>query len=1116
MTATAVVLALGVAALPAAAADQPEAPVSVWGKKEQKLERPQVQSGVNRAPATEPSAKPSGERAAWLDAEWERTDRARDTAGAAALARKQNKAAPKAAPSVETAESGGVVPLVWVPRGQGDVPWHRIADTRLTDALVARVDYSTGNLMLAGTDFDIAGVGQKLQLARTYNSLDAPAGAMAQRAWFTYERSLDTFFTDEVEWYDSTGATVSFKKKSDGSFTTPDGYSRDLVKNSDGTYTLTDRKSGTKDTYTSSGALSKVTDRNGGVITVASHGEGAGFKVTESRSGRWVDVTNDGGGWWHATDHTGRQVSYHLDDQDRVHKVTDTNLATVTYDYDSSDRIEQVTTQENRVTRFTYDSANRVTSMTRASTEGGSTGPTWTYAYSASSATAAGTTTVTDPEGDATKYVHNGDGEISKVTDPLTHSRSTTYQAHMATTAVDAMGSGSTAGNTTTYGWDARNNPTSAALPSGATAQMTGWLTKAGMDVPGTLDSPDDSKTNYSYDAVGNTTSVAVTGTGGGTTTTDYNPSTPTCGGFKGQKCSVTDARGKKTSFTYDAKGNLTKVTPPAPQGATTITYDYAGRPDVVKDGRGIQTVYVYDDRDRVTKVSSTNATVQYAYDDDGNMTWRKDATGETDYAYDTLSREIFRSLQDDSEATLAYTAAGDLDTYTDPMGATHYTYDDAGRLESLKDPAGRTTTYTYNNNDKRTHTNYPGGTVQKVTLDEDGKPTAIKTTNGSATLVDLAYTYTTGAGDPGTKIYSRTDAAAGRKTVYTYDSAGRLSYAKETNTSSGARTASWLYCFDKAGNLTHQDTTATSCPTTLTYGYDDASELESKSGSTTGWTYDKAGNETSAAPAGGTARTGESWSDYNQLTSITAGGTAYQAKHAGTTNDERTKLGDTWFHHTQLGLASTTTGSTDTGFVREPGGTLNSMTRSGKSYYYLTDATGNILGAVDQAGTRTHTYAYTPTGTTRTTPTETVPQPYRFAGAYNDSTGLYKMGARYYDPTLGRFTQPDPSGQETNTYLYATGDPINHTDPSGLFSVGDALGVAGDAITGVQHLADGDTKALWGDVLGVVAGGVAGTICESAAAASAPATLGTSLSASLGCYAIGWSVGSIASNAVS
>ncbi|MGW7337317.1 RHS repeat-associated core domain-containing protein [Streptomyces sp. NPDC054808] len=49
-------------------------------------------------------------------------------------------------------------------------------------------------------------------------------------------------------------------------------------------------------------------------------------------------------------------------------------------------------------------------------------------------------------------------------------------------------------------------------------------------------------------------------------------------------------------------------------------------------------------------------------------------------------------------------------------------------------------------------------------------------------------------------------------------------------------------------------------------------------------------------------------------------------------------------------------------------------------------------------------------------------------------------MGHRYYDPTLGRFTQPDPSGQETNPYLYAGGDPINQTDPGGL-GLMDALG---------------------------------------------------------------------------
>ncbi|MFI8170623.1 RHS repeat-associated core domain-containing protein [Streptomyces sp. NPDC085931] len=122
-----------------------------------------------------------------------------------------------------------------------------------------------------------------------------------------------------------------------------------------------------------------------------------------------------------------------------------------------------------------------------------------------------------------------------------------------------------------------------------------------------------------------------------------------------------------------------------------------------------------------------------------------------------------------------------------------------------------------------------------------------------------------------------------------------------------------------------------------------------------------------------------------------------------------------------------------DTGFIREPAGTLNSMTTGGKSCYYLTDATGNVLGLTDDTGKRTHTYAYGPTGLPRGTTTEAAPQPDRNAGTYLDPTGLYKTGHRYYDPSLGRFTQPDPSGQETNPYLYAGGDFIHFTDPAGL-----------------------------------------------------------------------------------
>jgi hypothetical protein len=62
----------------------------------------------------------------------------------------------------------------------------------------------------------------------------------------------------------------------------------------------------------------------------------------------------------------------------------------------------------------------------------------------------------------------------------------------------------------------------------------------------------------------------------------------------------------------------------------------------------------------------------------------------------------------------------------------------------------------------------------------------------------------------------------------------------------------------------------------------------------------------------------------------------------------------------------------------------------------------------------------------------------------------LLKLGARYYDPTLGRFTQPDPAGQGPNPYAYAGDDPANHTDPTGRFDWGGYLlaGIFGYMVT--------------------------------------------------------------------
>jgi RHS repeat-associated protein len=91
------------------------------------------------------------------------------------------------------------------------------------------------------------------------------------------------------------------------------------------------------------------------------------------------------------------------------------------------------------------------------------------------------------------------------------------------------------------------------------------------------------------------------------------------------------------------------------------------------------------------------------------------------------------------------------------------------------------------------------------------------------------------------------------------------------------------------------------------------------------------------------------------------------------------------------------------------------------------------------------------------------------FAGKpYDGSTGLSYMGARYYDPVLGRFVGVDPKAVDPenvhsfNRYAYGNNNPYKFVDPDGhsaldvVFLVYD-IGKLGAAIysgTGVGHAA--------------------------------------------------------------
>jgi RHS repeat-associated protein len=68
---------------------------------------------------------------------------------------------------------------------------------------------------------------------------------------------------------------------------------------------------------------------------------------------------------------------------------------------------------------------------------------------------------------------------------------------------------------------------------------------------------------------------------------------------------------------------------------------------------------------------------------------------------------------------------------------------------------------------------------------------------------------------------------------------------------------------------------------------------------------------------------------------------------------------------------------------------------------------------------------------------------PFTFAGGSLDSaTTLYTFGTRYYDPSVGRWTQQDPVGgslgdlNSANRYVYANDDPVNAVDPGGSSSI--------------------------------------------------------------------------------
>lgn len=117
---------------------------------------------------------------------------------------------------------------------------------------------------------------------------------------------------------------------------------------------------------------------------------------------------------------------------------------------------------------------------------------------------------------------------------------------------------------------------------------------------------------------------------------------------------------------------------------------------------------------------------------------------------------------------------------------------------------------------------------------------------------------------------------------------------------------------------------------------------------------------------------------------------------------------------------------------------------------YFVPDAQGSPVAAMDEQGNVLWRESYAPYGARKTNSPDNNAKP-AYTGKPEDAgTGLVYMGARMYDPETARFTGIDPQGfnegnvQSFGRYVYANNSPYLYVDPNGEAGVlGAALLVA-------------------------------------------------------------------------